>query len=77
MNCKIVTSKEFDKNAKRLAKKHKSLKQDLKGLFEKLEQDPRLGIVTKENTYKIRLAIKRKGKKWWRSSHYLCGSKNC
>jgi mRNA-degrading endonuclease RelE of RelBE toxin-antitoxin system len=62
MNYNIETIPYFDKQAKKLAKKHKSLKQDLKALFESLEINPNQGIKLTENTYKIRLAIKSKAK---------------
>jgi len=62
MNYNIKTIPFFDKQAKKLAKKHKSLKQDLKTLIENLEINPTQGIKLTENIYKIRLAIKSKGK---------------
>jgi len=62
MNYNIETIPYFDKQAKKLSKKYKSLKQDLKVLFESLETNPTQGIKLTENTYKIRLAIKSKGK---------------
>jgi len=62
MNYNIETIPFFDKQTKKLAKKHKSLKQDLKALIESLETEPTQGIKLTENVYKIRLAIKSKGK---------------
>ena len=62
MNYNIETIPYFDKQAKKLSKKHKSLKQDLKALFDSLETNPTQGIKLTENTYKIRLSIKSKGK---------------
>ncbi len=62
MNYKIESIPFFDKQTKKLAKKHKSLKQDLKALIESLEIKPTQGIKLTDNVYKIRLAIKSKGK---------------
>jgi len=52
----------FDKQAKRLAKKYPSLKNDLLGLIEKLTDEPDKGTALGNNFYKIRLAIASKGK---------------
>ena len=62
MNYSIETIPYFDKQAKKLAKKHKSLQQDLKALFESLEINPTQGTKLTESTFKIRFAIKSKGK---------------
>jgi mRNA-degrading endonuclease RelE of RelBE toxin-antitoxin system len=62
MNYNVETIPYFDKQAKKLAKKHKSLKQDLKALFESLQANPNQGVKLTDNTYKIRLTIKSKGK---------------
>ena len=48
--------------AKRLGKKHRSLSSDLQTLFDQLIEEPRLGIEIKPDVYKIRLAIKSKGR---------------
>ena len=62
MNYKVETIPTFDKQVKKLSKKHKSLKSDLAKLFDSLETDPTQGINLFEDNYKIRLAIKSKGK---------------
>jgi len=43
-------------------KKYRSLKDELKGLSEELESNPRKGALIGEDTYKIRVAVKSKGK---------------
>ena len=64
MNVEIITSRNFRKEAKRLLKKHPSLKGELEELQKKLKVNPQLGTSLGHNCYKIRLAIKskRKGK---------------
>lgn len=62
MNCRIVALDNFRREAKRLVKKFPSLKDELFGLEVLLRQDPRAGVEITENTYKIRLAVKSKGK---------------
>jgi mRNA-degrading endonuclease RelE of RelBE toxin-antitoxin system len=62
MNCRIVAIDNFRREAKRLVKKFPSLKDELFGLEQLLLQDPRSGVEITENTYKIRLAVKSKGK---------------
>jgi mRNA-degrading endonuclease RelE of RelBE toxin-antitoxin system len=62
MNYSIVAVPEFLKQTKKLSKKYRSIKDDLSLLFEKLEQNPTLGTNLGNNCYKVRLAIKSKGK---------------
>jgi mRNA-degrading endonuclease RelE of RelBE toxin-antitoxin system len=62
MSYKIKTIPTFDKQAKRLAKKYKSLKNDLTNLIKDLLNNPEQGIGIGQNCYKIRLPIKSKGK---------------
>lgn len=62
MSCKIVLTDEFRRQAKKLAKKYRSLSKDLKGLFDSLKGNPYQGDKIGEDTYKVRLAIKSKGK---------------
>lgn len=52
----------FQKQAKRLIKKFKSLAQELHKLNEKLEENPNQGTPIGQNCYKIRLAIRSKGR---------------
>ena len=62
MNSRIVASEEFMRRAKKLAKKHKSLSKDLVELNELLLREPRHGVLIHPDVYKVRLAIKSKGK---------------
>lgn len=57
MSYNIKTVPDFDKEAKRIAKKHKGIKQDISKLIDDLEENPFLGIHLGQNVYKIRLAI--------------------
>lgn len=62
MNSSIILTDKFKKASKRLTKKHRSLKNDLKQLFDELRENPYLGDRLGEQTYKIRIAIKSKGR---------------
>lgn len=62
MSCKVTYTAHFRKEAKRLAKKHVSLKDDLANLIVSLESDPEQGTPLGKGLYKIRLAIGSKGK---------------
>ncbi|MCI0495666.1 hypothetical protein L0Z72_11745 [candidate division KSB1 bacterium] len=62
MSVEILTTENFRREAKRLIKKYPSIKNDLVNLQEQLFQNPRLGIPLGWNCYKIRMAIKSKGK---------------
>ncbi|MBK6993566.1 MAG: hypothetical protein KA138_06840 [Saprospiraceae bacterium] len=62
MNCKIIAIDNFRREAKWLIKKFPSLKSELETLQNDLLQNPRLGTLIHENIYKIRLAVKSKGK---------------
>ncbi|MEM1326037.1 MAG: hypothetical protein AAGI23_08795 [Bacteroidota bacterium] len=62
MNCNITYTKEFVKDVKKLYKKYRSLKDDLDRLEKELSQNPYAGIRISDNFYKLRLAIKSKGK---------------
>jgi hypothetical protein len=62
MNYKILSIPFFDKQVKKLAKKYPSLKNELIELTESLEKKPKQGKELGNNFYKIRLAIKSKGK---------------
>ncbi|RDC57491.1 hypothetical protein DU508_10095 [Pedobacter chinensis] len=57
MNYNVKTIPDFDKEAKRIAKKHKSIKYDISDLIDNLEVNPTLGIHLGQNVYKIRMAI--------------------
>ena len=64
MSCSITVSvsNDFAKEAKRLAKKYSSLKQDYKDLLESIKNNPLQGDEITKNIRKIRMAIKAKGK---------------
>jgi mRNA-degrading endonuclease RelE of RelBE toxin-antitoxin system len=62
MNFNVIPSDRFKKEAKRLIKKFPSLKQELGYLSNTLTTAPKTGTPLGNNTYKIRLAIKSKGK---------------
>lgn len=62
MSYNIIAVPEFIKQVKKLGKKYRSIKDDLSTLFEELELNPTLGTPLGDNCYKVRLAIKSKGK---------------
>jgi len=62
MNYKVSSIPLFDKQAKRLAKKYPSLKNDLARLVKNLVTDPMQGKALGNNFYKIRFIIASKGK---------------
>lgn len=62
MNYKVSSIPLFDKQAKKLAKKYPSLKNDLRILIESLSKEPNQGVGLGNNFYKVRLAISSKGK---------------
>jgi hypothetical protein len=62
MSYNILATSFFERELKTLAKKHRSLKNDLATLIEQLEQNPTTATELGNNSYKIRLAIASKGK---------------
>ncbi len=62
MNYKVESIPLFDKQAKRLAKKYPSLKNDLTLLIKNLADDPEQGIALGNGFFKIRISISSKGK---------------
>ncbi len=62
MSYSIEQTDEFGKRVKRLAKKHRSLRDDPSKLYDTLERDPFQGVLIGPNLRKIRLAITSKGK---------------
>ena len=64
MSCNITVSvsDDFSKEAKRLAKKYPSFKQDYKEILESIKNNPLQGDEIAKNIRKIRMAIKAKGK---------------
>ena len=62
MKFNIYYTPEFEKQLKKLSKKHKSLGKDLTALVRELEVNPTTGTPLGNNCYKIRLAISSKAK---------------
>ena len=62
MKVTISTIDEFDRRARRLAKKYKSLKDDLRTFQQEIMQNPLMGIDLGRGVRKIRMAITSKGK---------------
>ena len=64
MSCNntVSVSDDFAKEAKRLAKKYPSFKQDYKDFLESIKNNPLQGDEITKNIRKIRMAIKSKGK---------------
>lgn len=62
MSYKIIPTPQFEREVKKLSRKYSSVKEDLFKLFEELKENPTLGVSLTKNCFKIRLAIKSKGK---------------
>ena len=62
MSFSVISSDRFRKEAKRLAKKYPSLRTELTDLEQSLSENPETGTALGDGMYKIRLAIKSKGK---------------
>ncbi len=62
MSYRIVTIPQFDKDLKKLAKKYRSIKQDVAALARQLENNPIIGDEIIKDCYKIRMSIASKGK---------------
>lgn len=62
MNYLIIATKNFEKEVKRLAKKFPSLITDLEILEKKLRENPFIGEPIGKKAYKIRIAVRSKGK---------------
>ena len=58
----ISYTQEFRKQAKRLAKKYRSLVDDLEAFVSELSQNPNIGTDLGNGVRKIRMAVKSKGK---------------
>jgi len=58
----INITNSFQKQTKRLIKKYKSLKSELEKLEVELQKTPKMGVALGGNSFKIRLAVKSKGK---------------
>ncbi|MFD2036500.1 type II toxin-antitoxin system RelE/ParE family toxin [Belliella marina] len=62
MSYKLIPTESFKRELKKLRKKYPSLLEDLESIESELIQNPRLGKEVYKNCYKIRIAIKSKGK---------------
>ena len=62
MNYNVETIPNFEKEARKLNRKYKSLASELTTLIKQLENVPTKGTSLGNNVYKIRLAIASKGK---------------
>jgi hypothetical protein len=62
MSFSIELTEHFKKEAKKLNKKYRSLKNELEALNKELSENPSTGILLGNNVYKIRLSIASKGK---------------
>lgn len=62
MSYNLIITRAFERDVKPLLKKYKSLKNDLAGLLESLENEPAQGKPLGKDCYKIRLSISSKGK---------------
>lgn len=62
MRFNIIVTTGFKKQAKRIGKKHHSLKSDIEALIGSLEQNPTQGESLGKDCYKVRMAITSKGK---------------
>jgi len=56
MNLKIKSLVSFDKELKKLAKRYRNIKNDMKQLYQELLKNQKSGIEIIDNCYKIRLA---------------------
>lgn len=57
MSYQIKVTPDFERSAKRIAKKYKSIYKDILLLIDQLEQDPHLGAFLGNNLYKIRINV--------------------
>jgi mRNA-degrading endonuclease RelE of RelBE toxin-antitoxin system len=62
MKCEIIAVDNFRREAKRLGKKYRSLKDELAELGDNLEVEPRTGLSLGNDIYKIRIAVRSKGR---------------
>lgn len=64
MKFEFVETPVFARELKRLAKKYRSLKQDILSLKTNIEENPELGVDLGEGFRKIRLNFKGKREEW-------------
>ena len=56
MSFKIVVLDSFKQDFKKLQKKYKNIKEDIKKLSLELQNNPKAGVALQQNCYKIRVA---------------------
>ena len=54
---KVITSDNFEKEAKKMIKRYRSLASEIETLIKTLSENPTLGTPIGKDCYKIRLAI--------------------
>lgn len=62
MSNKVFYTPKFEKEFKRYKKKYRSLPEEIKELIKTLIENPEAGTALGSGIYKIRLAVKSKGK---------------
>jgi mRNA-degrading endonuclease RelE of RelBE toxin-antitoxin system len=62
MNYRVITTPRFKRQAKKLLKKYNSLTAELQTFEQSLINDPVQGQSIGQNAYKVRVAVKSKGK---------------
>ncbi|EON74728.1 hypothetical protein ADIS_4839 [Lunatimonas lonarensis] len=62
MSYRVKSIEVFERQAKKLTKKYPSLKSELVTLVQELKENPDQGTAIGKSCYKIRVAIKSKGK---------------
>ena len=62
MSCKITVTPDFLRELKHLAKKYKSIKEDVANLGDELRNNPLLGVDIGRHLRKVRMSITSKGK---------------
>ena len=62
MSVRIIATQDFARRLKKLIKKYKSLKSEVFLLQRSLQDNPTQGTPLGDNSYKIRVAVKSKGK---------------
>ncbi len=62
MSYNIIPTDNFNREVKKLAKKHRSIKNDLIALQNELFENPTKGTLLGNSVYKMRMAITSKGK---------------
>ncbi|RZK15471.1 MAG: hypothetical protein EOO43_15065 [Flavobacterium sp.] len=62
MSFKIISTPAFERELKKLSKRHLSIKNDLSAIITELKKDPDTGKSLGSDCYKIRMAISSKNK---------------